>query len=249
MPASKLYVILPVYNEGRSIYDLLAAYAGLLPVLSLGGHQIMVIDDHSQDDSPYWIDRAAREFSGLNLTCLRHEANQGLHGVLNTGLGLLGQLGEDDLLVTMDGDNTHNPFLIREMLAKIEQGADIVIASRYCEGSRISGLTPMRIILSYVAGLLYRLRWRIPGVKDYTCLFRMYRGGVVLPLLGGQGPAYLGEQGFTCSSELLRRLAAPGVVCVEAPMILRYANKVSASNMRVLRTVLKTLRMLAKGNA
>lgn len=246
MSTSKLYILLPVYNEGQSIYDLLAAYARLLPELGLE-HQVLVIDDGSQDDSPYWIDRAAREFSGLNLACHRHDPNQGLHGVLNTGLGLLAdQLGHDDLLVTMDGDNTHNPFLIKEMLAKVEQGADVVLASRYCPGSRISGLSLGRIILSYVAGWLYRLRWRIPGVRDYTCLFRMYRGSMVLPRLQKQGPAYLRERGFTCSAELLRLVAAPGVVCVEVPMILRYANKVGASNMRVLRTVLKTLRMLVK---
>ncbi len=246
MSASQLHIILPVYNEGRSIHDLLAAYARLLPGLGLS-HRVLVIDDCSQDDSPYWIDRAAREFSALNLECLRHEPNQGLHGVLNTGLGrLAGRLGPDDLLVTMDGDNTHNPFLIKDMLQKIQQGADIVIASRYCEGSRIHGLTRGRRILSYVAGLLYRLRWRLPGVKDYTCLFRMYRGSAVLPLLQEAGPAFLREQGFTCSSELLRRLAGPDTVCVEVPMILRYANKVGASNMRVLRTVLKTLRMLGK---
>ncbi|MBI4800510.1 MAG: glycosyltransferase family 2 protein [Desulfarculus sp.] len=245
----KLYVILPVYNEGQSIHGLLAVYARLLPGLSLG-HQVLVIDDHSQDDSPYWIDRAAREFEALNLTCLRHPANQGLHGVLNTGLGLLaGVLRPQDLLVTMDGDNTHNPHLIKEMLAKVEQGADVVIASRYCEASRISGLSRARVVLSWGAGLLYRLRWRIPGVKDYTCLFRLYRGEAVLPLLREGGPVYLREQGFTCSSELLRRLAAPGLVCVEVPMILRYANKLGASNMKVLGTVMKTLRMLARGGA
>lgn len=243
----KLFVILPVYNEGRSIYELLAAFDRLLPGLGLA-HQVLVIDDHSQDDSPYWIEKAVREFEDLDLTCLRHPANQGLHGVLNTGLGLLaGVLRPQDLLVTMDGDNTHNPHLIKEMLAKVEQGADVVIASRYCEASRISGLGWGRVVLSMGAGLLYRLRWRIPGVRDYTCLFRLYRGAVVLPLLQGQGPVYLREQGFTCSSELLRRLAAPGLVCVEVPMILRYANKLGASNMKVLRTVMKTLRMLLKG--
>lgn len=91
----------------------------------------------------------------------------------------------------MDDDNTHNPWLIPDMLRKIRQGADIVVASRYCEGSRIHGLTRGRRVLSYVAGWLYRLRWRLPGVKDYTCLYRMYRGAVLLPLLRESGPSYL----------------------------------------------------------
>lgn len=64
----------------------MGTYTQVLPGLGLF-HQLLVIDDCSQDDSPYWIDRAAREFAALNLECLRHEPNKGLHGVLNTSLG------------------------------------------------------------------------------------------------------------------------------------------------------------------
>lgn len=244
MNTGNLYIIVPVYNESRSIYDLLGIYTQVLPGLGLF-HQLLVIYDCSQDDSPYWIDRAACGCAALNLECLRHKPNKGLHGVLNTSLGwLAGCLGENNLLVTMDGDNAHNPWLIPDIMRKVRQGADIIVASLYCEGSRIYGLTRGRRVLSYVAGWLYWLSWRLSGVKDYTFLYRMYRGAVLLPLLHESGPSYLRQLGFTCSSELLRRVAGPATACFEVPIILRYANKMGASNMRVLRTVLKTLRML-----
>lgn len=179
---------------GQAIHDLLASYARVLPRLGLE-HHILVVDDHSADDSAQWVERARQDFGGLNLTLHRHQVNRGLHGVLNTALGALEGLEDGDLLVTMDGDNTHNPFLLPEMLAKIEQGADIVIASRYCEQSRISGLSRLRVLLSWGAGWLYRLAWGIPGVRDYTCLFRMYRGRLINQLRGQDAPPYLRQRG------------------------------------------------------
>lgn len=243
--AGRLFVILPVYNEGRAIHDLLAVYDRLLAELGLA-HCLLVIDDCSADDSPQWIARAQRDFPGLNITAHRHAANQGLAGALNTGLGLLEGFTDEDLLVTMDGDNTHNPMLLKEMLSKVEQGADIVIASRYCEQSRISGLDPLRVLLSHGASWLYRLRWGIPGVKDYTCLYRLYAGPVVRRFLDAGAAPHLAEKGFTCSSELLRKMARQAQVCVESPMILRYANKVGASNMRLMKTIAGTLKLLGR---
>ena len=239
----RLFVLLPVYNEGQSIYRLLAGFAQVLARLDLES-RVLVVDDASADDSPRWIARAAQEFPGLNLEIQRHPVNQGLTGALNTGLERLGDLGPRDYLVTMDGDNTHSPFLIPEMLAKAEQGADLVIASRYCQQSRISGLSPLRVWLSRGAGLLYRLRWGIPGVRDYTCLFRLYAGPVATRFLSEGSRPYLVQPGFACSAELLAKMARHASVCVEVPLILRYANKVGASNMRLMQTIGSTLRFL-----
>jgi dolichol-phosphate mannosyltransferase len=147
----------------------------------------------------------------------------------------------------MDGDNTHNPFLIKSMLEKIEQGADVVIASRYCEQSRVIGLSGFRGLLSYIAKFFYKLRWNIKGVSDYTCLYRSYTGAIVNKFLENRDcGAPLSEVGFTCSPEILLHMSLYNPVIVEVPMILRYSDKVGASNMRILRTVWQTLIMLFK---
>ncbi|MBI4969618.1 MAG: glycosyltransferase [Rhodospirillales bacterium] len=242
----KVHAILPVYNESKSAYDLIAAYAKLAQ-RSPYAIRLLVINDTSRDDSESWILKAKADFPQLDLVYEAHPENRGLTGALNTGLGLLGPMSPDDVVVTMDGDNTHNPMLIPAMVSKIEEGADIVIASRYCEQSRTAGLALGRVLLSHGARFLYGLRWRLHGVRDYTCLFRAYRQSVIARMLGRYKPANcLTEQGFACAGELLCKAASESDVIVEVPLILRYDRKVGASNMNVLKTAFNTLKMLAR---
>lgn len=236
----KINVILPVYNEGAGIYNLLQKYSSLVSEFDF---QIHVVNDCSRDDSLDWIESAKRDFKNLEINLINHATNQGLQGALRSGFGAL-RMDDGDLLVTMDGDNTHNPYLLREMVQKVDEGADIVIASRYCEQSRIAGLSKFRQILSYGAKILYSLIWRIDGAKDYTCLYRVYRGALVNAAIARYKDKLVEEKGFTCSPEILRKLATKQSVVVEAPMILVYSDKVGVSNMRILRTVGLTLKAL-----
>lgn len=233
-------VILPVYNEGAGIYNLLEKYSALSYEFNF---KIFVVNDCSRDDSLAWIESARSNFNGLDITLINHPTNLGLQGALRSGFDAL-EMSDIDILVTMDGDNTHNPYLLREMVQKIDEGADIVIASRYCEQSRITGLSKFRQVLSYGARILYSLIWRIDGAKDYTCLYRAYRGGVVNAAIARYKDRLVEEKGFTCSPEILRKLATKKSVVVEAPMILVYSDKVGVSNMRILRTVGLTLKAL-----
>lgn len=245
MTVRRIHAILPVYNEGRSVYSLLARYARLASLYNVYVRAI-VVDDCSQDDSPKWISKAIIDFTSITIVPISHQTNQGLGGAFNTGFTQLGDVDDDDVVVTMDGDDTHNPMLIKAMIDKIDEGADMVIASRYCEQSRISGLTLSRIVLSHLARILYSARWNIPGVRDYTCGFRAYRGDIAKEFVRLHGPVFLRENSFACAGELLHKMAALTKVIVEVPMILRYANKENPSNLKVLRTIRRTLGMLVR---
>lgn len=237
-------VILPVYNEGESIYNLLKNYDEFFNLYNLYNYSIIVINDCSKDNTETYIFKAVENFE--NIIYVKHETNKGLSGALRTGFDELKKLKSYDVVITMDGDNTHNPFLIKEMFNKIEQGADIVIASRYLEQSRIYGLTKFRIFLSYGAKILYSLKWRINGVKDYTCNFRAYRATVLDAAILEYGEQFITEQGFTCTTEILKKTSYFSKINVEVPMILRYDNKIEISNMRILKTILQTFKLLFK---
>lgn len=243
---TKIYVILPVHNESRGIYLLIASYAKIaeqLPYELI----ITIVDDASADDSGEWIQKAILEFVNIKIDLFTHSKNLGLSGALNTAFGSLKNIHSKDVVVTMDGDNTHNPFLIKSMVEKIEQGADIVIASRYCDQSRIIGLSKFREFLSYAAKVFYQIRWNINGVRDYTCLYRGYTGAVVNKFLESRKSSLpLTEKGFTCSPEILLHMSNYDPIIIEVPMILRYSDKVGSSNMRILKTIGQTLRLLFK---
>jgi dolichol-phosphate mannosyltransferase len=242
---NKIYVILPIYNEGESIYNLLKKYMLFFTNISSLPHEIVAINDNSSDDSEEWILKAREDFQSLHINYIKHPENSGLANVLYTGFSCIGEnLADNDIIITMDGDDTHNPFLIREMINKINEGADIVIASRYCEQSRIHGLSNFRIFLSSGARYLYSFLWNIKGVRDYTCGFRCYKAPLVKKSMNHYGKEFIQERGFTVTAETLKKMSLFNPVIVEIPMILRYSNKFQTSNMKIFKTVKLTLQML-----
>jgi len=242
----RLYFILPVYNESKSIYDLLEEINTFSQETAYPVH-VFPINDASVDDSKDWIEKARQTFKKIHITPLTHKTNKGLHDALNTGIHHIASLiQETDYVVTMDGDNTHNPFLVTTMIQKHKEGADLVLSSRYCEQSVISGVSFFRLFLSFGARVLYRLFWHFKGVKDYTCLFRSHKGSLLKQFLTDQPPPYLTQQGFACTTEFLAKLMRHAPLTVEVPIILRYGKKVGASNVRIMKTILTSLKILVK---
>ncbi len=240
-----MYVLLPVYNEGRSIFDLLASFDTLFESVPRE-HVILIVNDGSSDDSAAHIEAARRDFASLTIQYVEHPRNLGFAQALRTGFSRLTGIGEDDVLVTMDGDNTHDPAAIPAMLAAIDRGADIVIASRYRPGSVVTGLSVPRRALSVGAAITYYLRWRLPGVRDYTTGFRAYRGQVVAKFLSAYGDSAIEETGFAALPEILRKASRFAPIIREVPLVFDYSKKLSKSNNPIGKTIAMSLAMLFK---
>jgi dolichol-phosphate mannosyltransferase len=237
----KILALIPVYNEEASIGPLLNNFD--LVFASAGGEvEILVVNDGSTDRTM----EVVRSYQGsLPLHCLDHAVNGGLGKVIRDGLTYAcHHLQDEDLVVTLDGDNSHHPDLIPAMARAISQGSDIVIASRFRPGARIHGLSWSRRQFSVLARLLFSLFAPIPGVRDYTCGYRAYRVSLLKKGFVHYGDRFIQETGFSCMVEILLKLARFKPVCLEFPLILRYDLKTGASKMKVRKTVYKTLALL-----
>jgi dolichol-phosphate mannosyltransferase len=147
----------------------------------------------------------------------------------------------------MDCDDTQPPELLPTMLNLSQnEDLDIVIASRYQPGAKVVGLALHRLFLSHGASILFRLLAPIPGVKDYTSGFRLYRYGFLKSLVDRYGDTLFTERGFSCMSDLLLKSRALSPQVDEVGMVLRYDQKPTASKMKLLRTILNTLKILAQ---
>lgn len=179
---------------------------------------------------------------------LRHERNQGLGAALRTGLSAACQRAtqDGDVVIVMDSDCTHTPYLIDRLVRLIREGNDIAIASRYRYGSQVIGLSPVRELLSHGASWLFRAILPIRNVRDYTCGYRAYRVSLLRRAMAHYGDQLITENGFSCMAELLVKLARFGALACEAPMVLRYDRKRSTSKMRVAQTIVKSLGVLAR---
>jgi dolichol-phosphate mannosyltransferase len=237
-----LIVVLPAYNEAPNLVPLLDRIAASLQGIE---HRVLVVDDGSVDDTAAIAERRAS--SGVVLQ--KNPRNLGLAETIKRGMVAAVEQagGADDVIVTMDADNTQPPELIPSMLEQIRAGSDLVIASRYRPGARVRGLSVPRRGLSLGASLLFRASLPIAGVRDYTCGFRAYRASLLRQAFDRFGADQLvAERGFSCMVDILLRLRSLKPVVSEVPLDLRYDYKRGASKMRVARTVGATLRVMLR---
>lgn len=248
--ATVIYVVLPAYNEAEALPRLLhriadtsAAHFAQCPL------HVLVVDDGSADDTAAQAQRVATaRADDLRLELIQHPTNRGLGEAIKTGLlaALARAQSSDDVIVTMDSDDTHIPALILRMKQLVEEGSDLVIASRYQPGARMVGIPWYRQLFSNTLSLLFRLTYPIPGARDYSCGYRAYRAGALRAALARFGDQLFIERGFTCMVDLLIKLHAAGAVVNEVPMILRYDRKPGPTKMPFFKTIVQTLRLLTR---
>jgi dolichol-phosphate mannosyltransferase len=236
-------VVLPAYNEEESIIPLIEAIQTTAKKRFSEPVRIIVVDDGSTDGMVEKLSRFKEDY----LILVQHKFNKGLGEAIKSGLiAALNTSSENDTIVTMDADNTHSPGLMTRMVLLIEEGNDVVIASRYRTGSRVIGVSPARQFYSLVMSLMFRILFRIPGVSDYSSGYRAYRVSVVKEAFQIWGDEFINQTGFSCMVDILLKLRKMDVVFSEVPLVLRYDKKASNSKMDVKKTILITLKLAVK---
>ncbi len=150
---------IPVYNEAKSVRDVLAQVREYAP-------EILVVDDGSTDDTAKLLDVEP----GLHR--IRHPRNRGYGAALNSAFDFA-RKGGYDVLVTMDCDGQHQPDRIPVLLEQIGD-ADIVSGSRYLRDFRTD--TPAPDDRRYINATITReLNERFDlGITDAFCGFKAY---------------------------------------------------------------------------
>lgn len=235
-------IVLPAYNEESAILPLIKDLKRILGE-RFSAFEIIVVNDGSTDNT-------ANIVSTLNspmVKLIQHDQNKGLNESIKTGLIYsLENTDETDIIVVMDADNTHAPGLIHRMSTLIEEGNDVIIASRYRPGSRVIGVILKRRFLSWGGSWLFRLLFPYKGVKDYTSGYRAYRAGFLSKAFALWGESFINQPGFSCQVDILLKLRKMGAIINEVPLILRYNQKESTSKMNVKSTIIDTLKLAVK---
>jgi len=243
----KIYAMLPCYNEEGNIGKLIEKWIVQGTYLKKNAYElkIVVIDDCSIDGTLQEVYSKKRVYN--NIEIIHHTKNLGLCGGINSALNYFDKnASADDLLVFMDGDNTHNPKYIHDMIEKIGSECNCVIASRYEKNSKIYGLSNNRVLLSNLAKIYYKCVLSIPNVNDYTCGYRMYTYEIISKLLKKYGDTPIKEKSFACAMELLYKVYIVGGKFVEIAFQLEYDEKLGKSKMNISKTVFSSVFLSAK---
>jgi glycosyltransferase involved in cell wall biosynthesis len=136
MEISKLSIIIPAYNEGRTIHMILDKIKNVTLISNIQ-KEIIIVNDFSTDNTEEAILTYQGANPELNIQYLKHEVNKGKGAALHTGIQ--GATGE--YLIIQDADLEYDPEEYNDLLKPILRGfADVVF------GSRFMGSNPHRIL-------------------------------------------------------------------------------------------------------
>jgi polyprenyl-phospho-N-acetylgalactosaminyl synthase len=128
MDSRHVCFVIPVYNEGTVIAEVLETVLAEFPV-------VVCVDDGSSDDS-------AEQIARTDALLVRHPVNLGQGAALQTGISFALLQPDVQAVVTFDADGQHQLADVHRMLARLERGdVDVVFGSRFLdERTSVSGL-------------------------------------------------------------------------------------------------------------
>lgn len=167
-------VVLSTYNERENLSNLVPVIESILATNGISG-EIVVVDDNSPDGTSDVARALGRKFGNVRL--LWRPGKLGPGSAHADGY----RFAAGDIIVGMDTDFSHSPYDIPRFVAKIRDGFDVVVGSRYIHGGQyqVNSLqTLKKSIASRLGNILIHLLSGVP-VHDFTTALRAIKREVV----------------------------------------------------------------------
>lgn len=206
MTPAQLTIVLPSFNEARNIAGMVERIGAALGDMP---HEIIVVDD----DSPDGTAAVARAIGAEqpHVRCIRRVGRRGLSGACVEGM----MAAAAPVVAVMDADGQHDETILPQMAARIAEGADVVIGSRYVSGGTSgAGLTRTRARGSELATTLAQMLLS-HEVSDPMSGFFMLRRDLADRMAGA-----VSKEGFKILFDIVSRLPAQARI-VEVPFTFR----------------------------
>ena len=164
----ELSVVIPVYNEEENVEPLLGEIRDVLCGLGKS-YEVIVVDDGSKDGTFAVLSRLHRSNQAVKVVRLKR--NFGQTAALDAGLAY----ADGNIVVLMDGDMQNDPADIPALLARIEEGNDLVAGWRH----RRRDPWLRRRLPSMIANRLISWTTQVK-LHDYGCTLKAMRKDVAL---------------------------------------------------------------------
>jgi dolichol-phosphate mannosyltransferase len=199
-------VCLPTYNERENLPRMIEA----LRLVLREGDRVLVIDDNSPDGTGEIADALAAAHPFVDV--LHRPEKEGLGRAYVAGFRRA--LADDaELVLEMDCDFSHDPADVPRLIAAAENGADLVLGSRYVPGGGTRNWGLARRFISR-GGSVYTAVFLHMGVKDPTGGFKCFRR----PVLERLDLDAITPRGYAFQIEMTYRVKRAGFKVVEIPI-------------------------------
>ncbi|MEM1291217.1 MAG: glycosyltransferase family 2 protein [Cyanobacteria bacterium P01_H01_bin.162] len=143
-----LSLVIPTFKERHNLEPLVEQLTQLLDRRLGGNYELIVVDDDSPDGTWELGLQLTRRYPALRV--MRRQAESGLSSAVIRGW----QVADGQILGVIDADLQHPPEILLQLLAKMQQGTDLALASRHVEGGGVSEWSLLRRTLSRGAQIL-----------------------------------------------------------------------------------------------
>ena len=126
---AKVIIVIPTYNERDNIGKMIEALAVELPKIENHTVQLLVVDDTSPDKTYEVVREKSKKYKWVNL--LLNPKKEGLGKAYAEGFKYAIKKLNADFVMEFDGDFQHRPDEIKKLIAKIDEGYEYIIGSRY----------------------------------------------------------------------------------------------------------------------
>lgn len=205
-----LSVIMPVYNEAKTINDIVQRVNAVAV-----DKEIIVIDDGSTDGT----DRILRDIRLDNLKVIFHGSNRGKGSALLTGIAN----ATGDYVIIQDADLEYNPQDYPKLMAEAQSGSyDLILGVRFAQGYH--GLLIPRLGNQFLTGLINLLFGT--KINDFFTCYKLARRDVLNGLK-------LGSKGFEIDTEIVIKSLKKGLRIKEMPISYQPRNYSQGKKIRI----------------
>ena len=206
-----LSIIVPAHNEEENIAQVIRKIEEIVAV----DHELIVINDHSQDQTAKIVLGLTGQYPNLRL--IDNPLEGGFANAIRAGLANI----RAGLVVPVMADLCDDLNTINIMYDRINQGYDVVCGARYIKGGARTGGSKVKGFFSFFVGKTISIFTGIPTV-DVANAFKMYRKKVIDCI-------NIESEGFEISMELALKAYFQGFKIAQVPTVWRERQKGKSS--------------------
>lgn len=225
------YFLIPSYNEAENLFKLVTNITQSLN----GKKTVIIVDDGSTDKTVQIIKKLVRKYP---VKRIGYRQNTGAGHAFKYGFNyLIPSLKNNDLVVTMEADNTTDYKSLNKMVSFAKKN-DLVLASPHTKGGSFIGVSSFRIALSRISSFCDSLVFDIKKVKTYSSFYRVYTGKILKKLQEVYGSDFITQNGFSAGAEILVKADRIGAKIVEIPATVDWRKRIGKSKMNIFKNTL-----------
>jgi dolichol-phosphate mannosyltransferase len=222
-------IVVPTYNEKDNILKLIKE---VKESISYSDNEVsfVIVDDNSPDGTQEILRKVAKENNNIHLIARPRKMGLG-SAYIDAFRWILSNAKTTDIVIQMDADLSHPPKVLTSIIDALNDGTDVVIASRYSGSGSINGWPIYRRMISKGANIFARTLLGVK-VKDMTSGFKAFRLNVLHELLAWK----LSSKGYEYQVETVYIISKLGKRIQEIPFV--FSNRTEGKSKLAIKDIL-----------